>query len=876
MKKLLLFFIVLLPAIVHSQDHPKKSYLTTRIEKAPVINGSLDDEAWVQGNWEGDFWQYEPNEAAPPKQKTEFKILYDDDNIYVAFKIFDTAADSIVSRLTRRDDTDGDQIWIYFDSYYDQRTAFGFGVSVAGVKGDVMVADDGDTEDSSWDPIWFVKTSFQDWGWIAEMRIPLTELRFSGKEEQKWGMEILRNIYRLDETDLWQPIARNASGLVHNAGLLEGIKNIKPRKQLDIIPYGVAKYESYQGEPGNKWYDGSDIKANAGLDAKIGVSNNMIMSLSVNPDFGQVEADPSEVNLTAFESYFNEKRPFFIEGKNITNFDLGTGDGGPDNLFYSRRIGKKPKLSYSNGENEYSYTPAFTPILGAAKLTGKSENNWSLGAIEAITAQVNTRIYNTETRQESHVTAEPFTSYTVGRVQKDFADGKTIVGGMFTSTLRSLDDATEDYYNKTAITGGLDFTRYFDKMNYIFKIKMVFSNIQGTEDDIARTQRSAVHNFIRPDADYVEYDPTRTSLSGTGGNLMVGKIGGDLQLIYLSSWKSPGLELNDVGYMQMADRYLGVGAIQYRITKPFSVFNQMTFSANLIHLFDFGGNKLILAEALSVSAGFKNLWNSYLSVQVNSEERNNLLLRGGPSIKTPAMYYIGGGLDSNERKKLSGESNFSYVKGLENSASEFNLGAELNYRPFKALVLRAEPEWERSVNTMQYVATVPNLNGPDRYVFATIDQKTLSMSFRIDYNITPDLTVQYWGQPFFSAGVYNEFKRITDPEATLYTHRYHVFTAKEISSDAPDDLYNIDENHDGDTDYSFDNPNFNVSDFLSNLVIRWEFLPGSTAYLVWSQSREAYASDGIFRLNEQLNDVFIDNKPQNIFLIKLSYRFGLK
>ncbi len=527
MKYCLLILLVLLPFAVIGQDYEKRICTATRITNPPAINGDLDDEAWMQGEWSGDFLQYEPSEGVPVKQKTEFKIVYDNNNIYVAIKAWDTAPDSIVSRMTRRDDTDGDEVVVAIDSYFDQRTAFGFGVSAAGVKGDLIWTEDGKNEDESFDPIWYVKTAIHDWGWAAEMRIPLTQLRFSNTEHQVWGLEVLREIYRHNETDLWQPIARNASGLVHNAGLLYGLSNIKPKRLFDLTPYSVTKLETYPAEAGNPWQDGSGFTANAGLDAKIGVSNNMILSLSLNPDFGQVEADPSEVNLTAFETYFREKRPFFIEGKNITlyNLGIGSGDEGNDNLFYSRRIGRSPRMSYDPGEDEYSWTPSFTPIIGAAKLTGKSADGWSVGIIEAVTSQVNTKIYNDQTEERSYRTAEPLTNFTVGRVQKDLNEGNTIIGVMGTSTIRMLDETTEDYFHKSATTAGIDLTQYFRKMNYIFQLRTAFSNVTGTEDAIARTQRSIIHNFRRPDATYTEYDPTRTSIIGFGRNLMKGKIG---------------------------------------------------------------------------------------------------------------------------------------------------------------------------------------------------------------------------------------------------------------------------------------------------------------------------------------------------------------
>ena len=879
MKSILTILVLLVPLIISGQDFQKREYRASRTADPPVINGELDDDAWSEGEWAGDFRQYEPAEGAPVSQKTEFKLLYDNNNLYVAIKCLDTNPDSIVSRMTRRDDTDGDNVTVAFDSYFDQQTAFGFGVSAAGVKEDLVWTEDGMNEDESFDPIWYVKTGIYDWGWAAEMRIPLTQLRFAQKDDQVWGLEVLRYIYRHDETVMWQPIARNASGLVHNAGLLTGLKNIKPRRLFDVTPYGVARLESYEGEAGNPWHDGSDLKGNIGLDAKIGVTNNMILSLSLNPDFGQVEADPSEVNLTAFETYFREKRPFFIEGKNITSYNLGVGSGdvGNDNLFYSRRIGRSPRLSHSPDEDEYAYTPAFTPIIGSAKLTGKSSGGISVGVIEAVTARVNTKIYDPGPDETTVKTAEPLANYTVGRVQKDFNGGKTIIGGMVTSTIRALDAETEDYFHKSATTGGIDLTRYFGNMNYFVRLRTAFSNVTGTEEMIAGTQRSVIHNFARPDADYVEYDDTRTSLTGFGGNLMAGKIGGNWQLLYLSAWKSPGFEINDIGYMQVADQYMGVGVINYNIYKPFSVFNSMSFGTNLIHILDFGGTINALAVSQSWTAVYRNQWRTFLSGQLTGRRTDNTILRGGPSMKTPGQLYMSASIDSDWRKKLSGDLYFSYYRTFNDIKTNYNLGFELEYKPFNTLTLNLEPSWSTTMNRMQYVTrrTLSAEPQENRYIFGTINQKIYSVSIRVDYNITPDLTVQYWGQPFYGSGRYSEFKRITDPHAATMDDRYAILESGHLSYAIRNRLYSIDEDLDSSVDYSFGNPNFTVSEFLHNFVIRWEFLPGSTAFLVWSQNRDHYTGSGMFDVSRQSHDLFHKAQPYNIFLVKFSYRFGL-
>lgn len=891
MKYFLVVFLALflLQGISYSQDYEKRSCTANRTNLTPVIDGVIDDDAWSAVFWEGDFLQYLPVEASAPRQKTEFKILYDDNNVYVAIKAYDTAPDSIVSRLTRRDDTDGDEVGIIFDSYHDLKTGFCFYVSSAGVKKDEMTFDDGMSVDETYDPIWFTKTRITDWGWSAEMRIPLSQLRFSKGNVQTWGIEVERIIYRYDETDLWQLIANNASGNTHLYGNLTGIQDIQPQKQFDLTPYGVAKIATYEPETGNPWADGFDVKAKAGLDARIGLSNNTILSLTVNPDFGQVEADPSEVNLTAFETFFSEKRPFFVESNNITDFNLGIGSGsiGNDNLFYSRRIGRTPRLAAALEENEVSYTPFTTPILGAAKVTSKTADGMSVGFIESFTGEVNNKIYNIITKDKRYQVAEPMTNYAVGRVQQDFNGGRTVLGGILTNTTRFLDTYSADYLHKNATTGGIDFTQYFGKMNWIFRLRTSFSNVNGTKEAITRTQKSTIHNFARPDADYLDYDPDRTSLTGTGGSLMFGKLGGNLQLLYLSAWKSPGMELNDIGYMQVADRYLGVGLIGYNIYKPHGIFLRNNFAINLSHLLDFGKTLQALMESFTWNADYKNLWESSIFFQANSRQISNTMLRGGPAMTIPGSISFSAGFNTSQRKRLMLEAEAEFLKGYEGGYSgSKTLSLELVYRPTDYLSFTMEPLYQIDHNELQYVtrAYYQNLTSMPRYILATLDQKTFSTSLRVEYNITPDLSLQYWGQPFISSGKYTDFKTASDnPSADNYSDRFHAFSEKssvfntgELSYNSGDGQYYVFESNQLTADYSFSNPDFSFNEFLSNLVFKWEFLPGSTAYLVWSQQREYSTSDGAFSMGKQFSDIFSENKPYNVFLLKISYRFGLR
>jgi len=587
---------------------PKKVYKAYRIEVAPVINGVFDDEAWQTEAWAGDFTQLEPYADRPPTQPTEFKVAFDDMNLYVAIKALDNAPDSITNRMSRRDNVDGDMVFLIIDSYHDLRTGFIFGVSSAGVRFDGTQTSNGQNEDSSWDPIWLAKAQIHEWGWGAEMKIPFTQLRFKKNSDEVWGFEVARLIFRNDELSLWHPIPRTAPGLIHAMGELDGLQEIEPRKQLDLTPYGVASLNTHEAVEGNPYADGSDLKSNFGLDGKIGVTNNLTLDFTINPDFGQVEADPSEVNLTAFETFFEEKRPFFIEGSNITSFNVGLGDGdvGNDNLFYSRRIGRRPHGDPSLGDGEYADIPIFTRILGAAKLTGKTAKGLSVGIVEAVTADTKAIIDNSG--DERKETVEPLTNYSLARVQKDFNKGNSIIGAAVTSTIRRLDGTELDDLHQNATSAGLDYTQYFKERNYSLNAALYLSNVQGTAEAISITQRSSARYFQRPDADYVEYDDTRTSLSGLGGKLQVGKIGGNWNFQFMSVFKSPGLEFNDMGYMRQADEILNVLWTGYNFTEPFSIFRSLNLNNDVYLVSDFGGKIRGIGYEYNVFANFKNYW----------------------------------------------------------------------------------------------------------------------------------------------------------------------------------------------------------------------------------------------------------------------------
>ncbi len=858
------------------QEIPKKQYKATKVTIAPDIDGIIGEMEWSAGEWGNSFTQYEPYNGRDVSQRTEFKLLYDEDNIYVAFRAFDDSPDSIVSRLSRRDNTDGDELGIAFDSYHDFRTAFVFSVSASGVKRDFLLSNNGQNEDNSWNANWWARTSVNTDGWVVEMMIPFGQVRFEKDSEGIWGLEVFRYIYRHREQSFWQHIPKDAPGLVYAFGELSGLGDIEPRKVFDITPYAVAKTESFEKVPENPFLeDGKKSWLSAGIDAKIGLTNNITMDLTINPDFGQVEADPSEVNLSAFETYFSEKRSFFIEGNNITSYNIGIGDGsnGNDNLFYSRRIGRVPQVSPSLEDGWYANTPSWTTIYGAAKISGKTEKGLSFGVIEAFTGNEFATVDTVGGRTTQPV--EPLTNYFVGRVQKDYNDGNLIIGGIVTAVNRELDETSKDYLHKSAYSGGVDYVQYFNDKRWELSVNAAFSRVEGSKEAIQRTQKFSARYYQRPDAEHISYDPDRTSLFGSGGRARLQKLDGHFNLMAAVIWKTPGFEINDIGYMRSTDQILSVIWGGYNQWEPKSFYRNYSVGMDVYMTNDFGGNILSKGVEYNGNIGFKNYWSVWMNGNVVSDGLSNNLLRGGPMIKTPGSTWLSGGFSTDNRSKFQISTYGNINNGFDNSSWSTYVGQTYSYRPVKYVSMSFEPGISKSFHECQYV-TNEDYNGVDRYVFASIHQRTINASFRMNVNITPDMIVQYWGQPFISSGDYNDFKYITDPMADKYDDRFSVYPADNIIE--REDGYDIDENLDGVVDYSFDNPDFHVREFLSNLMFRWEYNPGSTVYLVWCQSRNYYECSGDMDYFSNLGDLFNRDHsfPHNVFLVKFSYRIGLR
>jgi len=879
MKKFLLFsllYLLVFQFVIAQKSEnktPKRIYTTKFLgqEKAPVIDGQLNDSSWDIVEWDGDFIEWRPDENTPPHQQTKFKIVYDNKNLYIAVKLLDKEPDSIVKRLSRRDGFDGDWIEINFDSYHDLRTAFSFNVTAAGVKGDEFVSDNGNNWDSSWNPIWYAKTSIDNEGWIAEMKIPFSQLRFGKAKEQIWGLQLNRRIFRKEERSLWQRIPQDSPGWVSELGELHGLINLEPQRQLEIQPFTVLQFDTFPKEEGNPFRDGNDFKLNGGLDAKIGITNDLTLDLTMNPDFGQVEADPSSISLDGFEIFFDEQRPFFVENNNIFDYRVSRSNAGntfdSDNLFFSRRIGRSPQGYPETVDGEFVDQPANTTILGAAKFSGKTKSGWSIGILESVTGKEFAKIDNNGDRRKEMV--EPFTNYFVGRLQKDFNDHNTFIGGIFTATNRDLPEHLE-FLHESAYTGGLDFKHQWKDRVWYVGGNIVVSHVKGSTEAILNTQESLRHLFGRVDATHLEIDATRTSLTGTGGNLQIGKAAkGHWRFESGATWRSPELELNDLGFQRQADDLRHYTWIGYRTLKPKGFYRSVGINYNHWSAWDYEGNHNLLQWNVNSWIDFKNNWFGNLGFNYRPISHSNTALRGGPRLRSSTFVNYWNNIGTDNRKKVRFSISHNGGKAVDNSFNFYNIRPSISYRPINSLLISLTPSYNINNDKLQFVENI-EVGDETKYINAKIEQRTLSMSLRVNYTINPNLTIQYWGQPFVSRGRYSNFKSVIDTQANNFEDRFTRYTDAQITLDNENGVYNIIE--DNNTTFSFDKPDFSFVQFRSNLVVRWEYVPGSEIFLVWSQgvTGDGNPANDLFR---NLDSQILGQEKDNTFLIKATYRF---
>ncbi|MBC7873207.1 MAG: carbohydrate binding family 9 domain-containing protein [Ferruginibacter sp.] len=781
--------------------------------------------------------------------------------------------------MSRRDQFPGDWVEINIDSYHDLRTAFSFTISVSGVRGDEFVSNNGNNWDVSWNPIWYSKTHVNDKGWTAEIKIPLSQLRYGNEAEKVWGFQVMRRIFRKEERSTWQYIPQNAGVWVSSFGELHGLKNIPVHKQVEIAPYIITQADKYKKQPGNPFAKGSDAKITAGLDGKLAVTNDLILDFTVNPDFGQVEADPSQVRIDGFQNFFAEQRPFFVESRNIFDYQLtGSAAGGDydaDLLFYSRRIGSSPHGFPNTTSGEFVKYPQNTSILGAAKFSGKTKKGLSIGILESITQREMAIIDKNGARRKEMV--EPRTNFFVARLQKDFKAGNTIIGGIITGVNR--EKGLSDLLHRNAYSGGVDFLHFWKNRTWYIRGNMVFSQVQGTKEAILRTQTAFEHLFQRPGASEFAVDSTRTSLTGMGGTIRFGKSGGKSgklgQVFKFETGvtlRSPGLELNDIGFMLTANEINHWTWMGLHFQKSFSIFRNARLNYNHWSRWDYSGKFLFQLFNFNAHATFKNNWQSGTGITWNPFDISNNALRGASALRRPSGLGQNLYLISDTRKKVYTNLNASYFIGFENTVKGHNFSLSIIFQPLNALNINLNGSYSYYWRRQDQFARNLSYNNGIRTIVSEVKQKTLRFVARVNYNITPDLTLQYYGQPFITRPLYKNFAYVSNPMAKEFNDRFQVLQPGQISFS--NGTYLVDENRDGTTDYSFGKPDFNFVQFRSNLVVRWEYKRGSELYLVWSQGNTA---DAFNELDTPLARSLFDNafadQSRNIYLIKWTYRF---
>jgi hypothetical protein len=807
-----------------------------------VLDGKLTEEIWQQAPVINEFQQREPAEGQPPTFRTEARVLYDAAAIYVGVRAFDTDAGKIVGILSRRDQrSPSDWIRVIVDSYYDKRSAYEFGVNPVGVKIDRYHFNDGNNSDDSWDAVWDVEVEKDASGWRAEFRIPFSQLRFNNTSGGPVGFAVVREVGRLAETNTWPMLSRNANGYVSHFGELTGLKMGSAPKRFEIVPYSVGKVDTRPVDAGNPLTSSPDPGGSFGLDLKYAVTPGLTLTATANPDFGQVEADPAVVNLDAFETFFPERRPFFVEGSGTFRFNMDCNDGNCTGMFYSRRIGRAPQGFAEAGDGEYSKQPESATIIGAAKLTGRAAG-FSLGALTAVTAAEDAEIARTNAVGHRNQNVEPMTGYTVLRARKEY-DNQSSIGFMATSTNRRLAPETQ-FLSKNAFAGGVDYDWRLSQ-KYAVQGYWATTHINGTVDAITRLQENNVHSFQRPDADHIDVDGAATSLRGHAGSVGFSKISGETTRFNTNvGYKSPGFDTNDLGFMRRADEKTMGNWFQWRNFKPGKYVRTRNFNLNQWAAWNFDGDRLFMGFNVNTHWTWTNYYSAGMGANLDAAPLRDRATRGGPVVKgnpSKSVWYYA---NTDNRKALSFFFNGNHWADRFGS-SNHGFGPGFNWRPSSSMSLNLGFRYNINKDDAQWVTNEDDATGRTRYVFGRIDQATVSINTRFNYTMTPNLSLQVYAEPFVSAGEYSNFKELVDGRAPNYADRYRAYAYAS-------------------------NPDFNYRSFRTTNVLRWEYKPGSALFLVWQQGRGASETFGDFRFGRDFGGVF-SAPSNNVFLIKFSY-----
>ena len=846
-----------------------------RLTEQIVLDGVLSESSWQNDDGFSDFIDRDPNEWGVPTEKTVVHVAYDDAALYIGAMMYDSQPDSIVARLGRKDsDAGSDKLWLFLDPYLDKRSGYEFSVDAAGGLIDGTLYND-ESDSYTWDGVWEGKASINPKGWSVEMRIPFSQLHFKVSDSQVWGIDFRREIARKNETSYITFTPKKSSGFVSRFVKLTGIENISPSHQVEILPYVTTQAKYLQHSPGDPFNSGHQYVPATGADLKVGLGSNLTLNASVNPDFGQVEVDPAVLNLSDVETIFQEKRPFFVEGADIFNFGQGGARNfwgfnwnGP-NFLYTRRIGRSPQGDIPNVD--YADVPNATRILGAAKLTGKIDD-WNIGTIHAVTNREFARLQQSGVRSDLEV--EPLTYYGIARAQKEIDGGRQGIGLLSTFAARSFqDNRLQDEMNRNGSVFALDgWTFLDDDKAWVLTGWAGLTHVEGTSARMTALQSNSQHYFQRPDATEAHMDSSATSMTGYGARFYLNRQKGNFFWNSAIGVISPKFEIGDLGFNYRADVVNAHAGGGYQWTESTNWYRKIELLAALFRSYDYAGN--VTWQGIYHEGNLQTPGNFFLdySLSYNPQTVNNVRTRGGPLTINPPGYEI-----------------FTYVETNNNASWVFNLGTDwytswrtnnsstwtnLTYRPAANVSLTFGPEIDKNFERAHLVKTnrdpAASQTYRSRYVFGELDQTTIYANIRLNWTFNPKLSLQLYLQPYVSAGTFSSFKELTAPN-TFDFHRY---------PDSQDTLragrYYIDP--DGPAGpalpFSFGNPDFNFRSVKGNAVLRWEYMPGSTMYLVWTQSRNDFENTGDIPFNRSFGHL-LDLTPDNIFLVKFSYWWSL-
>lgn len=872
--------LLLICALASANDQEPEnvpSYRAVRVTGAMVIDGRLDEPIWGQATPADGFRQRDPKEGEPASERTEVRVAYDDLALYVGVRLFDREPAKIKHRLSRRDDdADADTVRVYLDPRHDRRSGMIFQVSAAGVQSDAILFNDS-WADSSWDGVWESAVTVDGEGWVAEMRIPLSELRFPAGDQQTWGFNVTRFIQRKNESDWLELVPKKESGLASRMAHLTGLDGLRPRPHLALLPYAVGKGEYIApSSPSDPFHDGSRHLGSAGLDLKVGLNGSLILDATVNPDFGQVEVDPAVVNLSAFETFFEEKRPFFIEGsqlfsnfaRNGSNNFWGFNRSDPQ-LFYSRRIGRSPQ---GPADANYLSRPTATSILGAAKLTGKTTNGWSLAVLDAVTGREWADLSDglaTGRRQE----IEPLANAFVARAFREA--GRLGYGVMATALNRDLrDPELGDYLAEQAYVVGVDGYAFLDaKKDWVISGGGAVSRLSGSQAAVELVQRLPPHYFQRPDVEPVRLDTEASSLSGWSGNLNLNRQSGRFRLNSALWATSPGFDSNDLGFNSKSNRWGGHVVGEYRKTDPGRWFRDAFVAVAKWYTFNLEGDKQGDGIYVFNNLHFLNYWGLELNLGHSFRAQDDRLTRGGPSALLGSASSGQISLQSDSRKQISGRIN-TYYQRNQFGGWGFEGGLSLDFKPLSSLTVSVGPQLSRTHAMAQWVGAFDDATAlyGQRYVFAGMEQHELAMTARINWILSPKMSLQIYAQPLISVGDYQGFKEFARPRG--FEFRVYGTDAGTIAYDPSAGEHAVDPDGSGSAQpFSFSNPDFNYKSLRINAIFRWEYRAGSTLYIAWTQQRQDSADPGDFDFGRD-TDRLLGAPADDVFLIKLAYRFG--